>query len=214
MQVLSRIGAVVLIAVVGTGAVAALHPHNNAHVLTVSKGPAALVFTGSYEIDPISDHHLARPSAEPLLIPTPASTPGPPPQAAPAAPARPAPSVVIGSTQQALINQDRAAAGLGPLSWSNCLYSVAASNAGRLSQQGWVPPYHTNGPSVDLGCRLGQQAGENVGYWRAGINDSGLNSMFMSSPEHHANIMGPYHYVATAWVVAPNGNAYIAVEFS
>jgi len=26
--------------------------------------------------------------------------------------------------------------------------------------------------------------------------------------------MGPYHYVATAWVVAPNGYGYIAVEFS
>jgi hypothetical protein len=25
--------------------------------------------------------------------------------------------------------------------------------------------------------------------------------------------MGPYHYVATAWAVAPNGYAYIAVEF-
>jgi uncharacterized protein YkwD len=38
--------------------------------------------------------------------------------------------------------------------------------------------------------------------------------MFMNSPEHRANILGPYHYVATAWVVAPNGYAYIAVEFS
>jgi hypothetical protein len=25
--------------------------------------------------------------------------------------------------------------------------------------------------------------------------------------------MGPYHYVATAWVKASNGVAYIAVEF-
>jgi uncharacterized protein YkwD len=37
--------------------------------------------------------------------------------------------------------------------------------------------------------------------------------MFMASPEHHANIMGPYHYVGTAWAIAPNGTAYIAVEF-
>ncbi len=37
--------------------------------------------------------------------------------------------------------------------------------------------------------------------------------MFMASAEHRANILGPYHYVATAWVVAPNGYAYIAVEF-
>jgi len=73
---------------------------------------------------------------------------------------------------------------------------------------------HTNGPQVDLTCGLGHQAGENIGYWSAGINDTRLNSMFMASPEHYANIMGPYHYVATAWVVAPNGYGYIAVEFS
>ena len=124
------------------------------------------------------------------------------------------PSIVIGSTQQALINRDRASAGLGPLTWSSCLSSVAVSNAVRLSRQGWVQPYHTNGPQLDLGCRLGNQAGENVGYWSGGINDSQLNTMFMNSPEHRANIMGPYHYVATAWAVAPNGYAYVAVEFS
>jgi uncharacterized protein YkwD len=115
--------------------------------------------------------------------------------------------------QQALINRDRAAAGLGPLAWSSCLYSVAASNATRLSRQGWVPPYHTNGPSVDLGCGLGHQAGENVGYWSAGVNDTRLNTMFMNSPAHYANIVGPYRYVAAAWVQAANGSAYLAIEF-
>ncbi len=102
----------------------------------------------------------------------------------------------------------------GPLTWSSCLANVAAANASRLAQQGWVPPYHTNGPTLDLGCRLGSQAGENIGYWTGGINDGQLNTMFMNSPEHHANIMGPYHYVATAWAVAANGYGYIAVEFS
>jgi uncharacterized protein YkwD len=38
--------------------------------------------------------------------------------------------------------------------------------------------------------------------------------MFMNSAGHRANILGPYHYVGTAWVVAPNGYGYIAVEFS
>lgn len=149
----------------------------------------------------------------------------PPPQAGGSKPVAPAPrysapvyrapySIVIGSTQQALINRDRASAGLGPLTWNSCLASVAVSNAVRLSRQGWVPPYHTNGPQVDLGCRLGNQAGENVGYWSGGINDSQLNTMFMNSPEHRANIMGPYHYVGTAWAVGAGGAAYIAVEFS
>jgi uncharacterized protein YkwD len=130
------------------------------------------------------------------------------------APVSRAPGIVIGSYQQSLINRDRASAGLGPLTWNSCLASVATANAVRLSRQGWVQPYHTNGPSLDLGCRLGNQAGENVGWWSGGINDPQLNTMFMNSPEHRANIMGPYHYVATAWATASNGAAYIAVEFS
>ena len=119
---------------------------------------------------------------------------------------------MIGSTQQALINQDRARSGLGPLNWSSCLAGVARSNAGRIAAQGSLT--HTNGPNLDLNCGLGHQAGENIGYWSAGINESQLNTMFMNSPEHRANILGPYHYVASAWVVAANGYAYIAVEFS
>ena len=73
---------------------------------------------------------------------------------------------------------------------------------------------HAGGANQDLGCGLGQQAGENVGFWSGGINDPQLNSMFMNSAGHRANIMGPYHYVGTAWTVAANGAAYIAVEFS
>ena len=139
----------------------------------------------------------------------------PKPAARYTAPASRAPgSIVIGSYQQSLINRDRASAGLAPLTWNSCLASVAASNAVRLSRQGWVQPYHTNGPSLDLGCHLGNQAGENVGWWSGGVNDPQLNTMFMNSPEHRANIMGPYHYVATAWATASNGAAYIAVEFS
>jgi len=98
------------------------------------------------------------------------------------------------------------------LTWSSCLYNVAVSNAQRMAAQGFIS--HTNGPNVDLSCGLGHQAGENVGYWSAGVNDSQLNTMFMNSPDHRANILGPYHYVATAWTVGSNGYGYIAVEFS
>jgi uncharacterized protein YkwD len=212
MRVLSWVGGVILVAVVSTVTAAVLHSQNeSAHTLTAAKAPAVVSYVGSSVTDTRADHHLSRPSPDPSPIPT--GAPAPPQQGAPVRPAA-GPSVVIGSTQQALINRDRAAAGLGPLTWSPCLYNVAASNASRLSRQGWVQPYHTNGASVDLGCRLGNQAGENVGYWSAGVNDTQVNTMFMNSAAHHANIMGPYHYVATAWVVAANGYAYVAVEFS
>ena len=113
----------------------------------------------------------------------------------------------------ALINQDRAQNGLPPLAWSPCLAGIADQNARRMAAQGFIS--HTNGPTLDLGCGLGNHAGENVGYTSAGINDAQLNTLFMNSPGHRANILGPYyHYVGTAWAVAPNGYGYIAVEFS
>jgi uncharacterized protein YkwD len=119
--------------------------------------------------------------------------------------------MVVRPTPQALVNQDRARYGLGPLTWSACLYSIAVSSAERMAAQGYIS--HANGAQLDLGCGLGHQSGENVGWWSGGINDSQLNTRFMNSAEHKANILGPYHHVATAWAIGANGAAYIAVEF-
>ncbi|HET7465190.1 MAG TPA: CAP domain-containing protein [Candidatus Dormibacteraeota bacterium] len=121
-------------------------------------------------------------------------------------------TLAVGSYEQVLINRDRAAAGLHPLGWNGCLARIAGANARRMAVQGYIS--HTNGASLDLGCGLGVQGGENVGWWSGGVNDAQLNAMFMASPDHRANIMGPYHYVATAWAVGANGYAYIAVEFT
>ena len=151
------------------------------------------------------------------LAPTPSPTASSPqvanPQPNVPPPIQPAvaPRIVVQTTQQALINRDRADYGLAPLTWSSCLYNVALSNAQRMASQGYIS--HTNGVYSDLACGLGGRSGENVGYWSAGINDGAINNLFMGSPDHKANILGPYHYVATAWVIGANGYGYIAVEF-
>jgi uncharacterized protein YkwD len=212
MRFLSWIAGTVVIVALAVGATSAVAAHSNPKSsLAAAKTPLRFGLNDLvYANDPAPQRMIPRPTPDP--------TPPPPPPAPPAAPARPAPpppppppAVVIGSTQQALINQDRAGHGLGPLTWNSCLANVARSNAARMADQGFIS--HTNGPNVDLSCGLGHQAGENVGDWSAGVNDPQLNSMFVGSPEHLANILGPYHYVATAWVVASNGYGYIAVEF-
>jgi uncharacterized protein YkwD len=217
MRVLSWAGAVVFVVALGWGATSVVHPNpDSARALTASRHALAPAdtYVGVGQNDPAPQRMIPRPSPDPSPTPPPAA----PPAAAPvaAAPAHsvapPPPAIVVGSTQQALINQDRARYGLPPLTWSSCLYNVAVSNAQRMAAQGFIS--HTNGPSVDLSCGLGHQGGENVGYWSAGVNDSQLNSMFMNSPDHRANILGQYHYVATAWAVGSNGYGYIAVEFS
>ena len=204
---------VAVVALLAGGATIAVHSQSlrsSAPSAESTVGGATTVAYGTGDVIPANATHDS-----PGYSPSPPSSPStrPPAVTPPRAPSAPPPSIVIGSYQQRLINQDRAAHGLRPLTWSSCLSRVAVSNAVRLSRQGWVPPYHTNGPSLDLGCHLGRQAGENVGYWSGGINDVQLNTLFMNSPEHRANILGPYRYVATAWAVAPNGAAYIAVEF-
>ena len=130
---------------------------------------------------------------------------------APAIPADAASGLGV-TVQQNLINQDRAAASLGVLNWSDCLAAVAVQNAQRIMAQGYLS--HTNGPTLDMGCGVSAyHGGENIAYMSGGINDAQANTMFMNSPPHKANILGSYQYVATAWAVAPNGYAYIAEEF-
>jgi uncharacterized protein YkwD len=150
-------------------------------------------------------------------------TPSAPPQRvagrAPQGPARPKPApapaappqVAVGTGQWGLINQDRHAAGLAPLQWSPCLANVATGQAARMAVQGYIS--HANGRSLDLACHLGPRASESIGFQGGGINDAAMNAWFMGDPLHRANIMGPYHYVGVAWVTAPNGTAYLAVEF-
>ena len=204
MRVVASVMGIVVFAILITGGVALAHRQATAHApsLTGSRQVVTVVANGP-GVDP--PHVIPPPSPSPTAPPASSSTG--------AAPARATGStLVVRTTQQALINSDRAASGLAPLTWNNCLYNVALANARRIAAQGY--PSHTNGPYADLACGLGGRAGENIGDWSLGVNDAQLNSMFMGSPDHRANILGPYHYVATAWVVGANGWGYIAVEFS
>jgi uncharacterized protein YkwD len=210
MRILSWLAGIVVVVALAVSATSVVRAHSNTtHALAAKPAAATESYKDLGPNDP--PRRETRPTPDPTPTPE-ALAPAAPAPAPPAPPRAAPPPIVVGSTQQALINQDRAANGLGPLNWSPCLYNVAVSNANRIAAQGFIS--HTNGPSVDLTCGLGRQAGENVGWWSKGVNDTQLNTMFINSPDHRANILGPYHYVATAWVVAANGYGYIAVEFS
>ena len=147
------------------------------------------------------------PGVAPMTPPAPYPTPAPTPT--------PSADAYHIAGQQILINQDRASnGGLAPLAWSPCLANIAQQNAQRIAAQGYLS--HTNGPTLDLGCDPGFiQAGENIAYLSSGIDDVAANTMFMNSAPHRANILtAGYRFVGTAWVVAPNGYGYIAVEFA
>lgn len=196
---LSRLVALVLFVAVAAGAALLLRPH--AESAYRPHAESAHTFAAAH----LSGNARSSVATAVSAFPARAKAAGPVVRSLP-------PDIVVRSMQQVLINQDRARYGLRPLTWSACLGSIAYSNATRMANQGYIS--HADGTTRGLGCHLGYRAGENVGWWSGAVNDVQLNTMFMNSPDHRANILGPYHYVATAWVTAPNGHTYIAVEFS
>ena len=125
--------------------------------------------------------------------------------------------VAYHSSQQLLIAKDRNLSHRAPLYWSSCLARYAKQQAQAMAARNSL--YHSNIRRM-FSCRTGRQVGENVGELQTGgvavshdFLDRTINSAFMASPHHRANIMGPYHYVGTAWAQNANGNWFIAVEF-
>ena len=151
----------------------------------------------------------------PTPIDTPRSTPTPTPAPGPETTPTPSPApvpFVVGSQQQTLVTQDRAAAGLPALNWSSCLAGIAKQSAQRMAAQGYIS--HAGASREAQGCQLGStQTGENVGVWNAGVDDVGINGLFMNSPTHRENIDGPYRWIGTSWVTAGDGKGYISVVF-
>ena len=160
---------------------------------------------------------------------TPPSTPAP--TAAPAAPpapvaARPAPTrrptpPVVGvggaaGTQFSLINQDRAANGVASLAYSASLARVAQYRAQDMLNRNYFSHYDpSTGQLAFVGLlRLWgipyTTAGENIA-WSTNPSMAGINTMFMNSPEHRANILkAAYHRVGVG--VASNGVKTMVVE--
>ena len=162
--------------------------------------------------------------------PTPAPTappaaPAPAPVAARPAPVPPAPppppppvSGVGGAagTQFTLVNQDRAANGVAPLAYSAALARVAQYRAQDMLNRNYFSHYDpATGQLAFVGLlRLWgipySTAGENIA-WSTNPSMAGINTMFMNSPEHRANILkGAYHRVGLG--VASNGAKIMVVE--
>jgi uncharacterized protein YkwD len=167
---------------------------------------------------------------------TPAPTPTPAPvvaAAAPAAPvaARPAPvhpkppppppPPVVGvggaaGVEFSLVNQDRAANGVAPLAYSGALGRVAQYRAQDMLNRGYFSHYDpaTGQLAFSALMRLWgipyTTAGENIA-WSTNPSMAAINTMFMNSPEHRANILnGAYHQAGIG--VAGNGAKTMVVE--
>jgi len=118
--------------------------------------------------------------------------------------------------QFSLVNQDRAASGVAPLAWSGSLARVAQFRAQDMLNRNYFS--HTDPATgqlafVQLLHLWGipySTAGENIA-WSTNPSMAAINSMFMNSPEHRANILkAAYHRVGLG--VATNGAKTMVVE--
>ena len=98
-----------------------------------------------------------------------------------------------------LTNQDRASNGEGALAYNGTLSAIAEARAADMLARQYfshlIPPSNTYvWPIMSADGIPWRSAGENIG-WNSGYADAaaGVNTQFMNSPDHRANILGSYN---------------------
>jgi len=114
------------------------------------------------------------------------------------------------------VNQDRAANGAGPLAWSASLARVAQYRAQDMLNRNYFSHYDPATGQLAFAQLMHlwgipySTAGENIA-WSTNPSMAGINTMFMNSPEHRANILnGAYRRLGVG--VASNGVKTMVVE--
>jgi len=148
----------------------------------------------------------------------PAAVAARPPQAPALKPPAPPVSTVGGAAgiQFSLVNQDRAASGMASLAWSASLARVAQYRAQDMLNRNYFSHYDPSTGQLAFVQLLRlwgipySSAGENIA-WSTNPSMAAINTMFMNSPEHRANILGGTYHRAGIGVVS-NGVKTMVVE--
>ena len=107
----------------------------------------------------------------------------------------------------ALVNAERAAAGLGGLTVHPQLATVARAWTDEMVGDGTI----SHNPNLAAQAPAGwQRLGENVGM--GGTVDT-LHKAFMSSPGHRANVLGDYNQVGIGVSFGANGTLFVTLDF-
>jgi hypothetical protein len=106
------------------------------------------------------------------------------------------------------INSARVAAGLAPLTVSAALTLLAEQHSAQMGSTGTI--FHTTNLSSSIGAVYPNwtHIGENVGM---GSSVQQINSAFLASPEHSANIYGDYNLLGVG-VYTNNGGVMFVTE--
>jgi uncharacterized protein YkwD len=171
---------------------------------------------------PVVRHKTAKPVAvKPVAVKPPA--PKPQPVSAGVAPTTAASSTGTVGQEVALVNRDRAAAGLPPLRESQALDLIATSRAQDMAVNGYFAHYRpgSSTPAV-LELLRGYGVafnwyGENI-IWESGQPASSLASYFntwwMNSPEHKANILSSHYGHIGVGMYVSGSRVYMVEDFT
>jgi uncharacterized protein YkwD len=118
--------------------------------------------------------------------------------------------------QMSLVNQDRTANGVAPLAYSASLARVAQYRAQDMLNRNYFSHYDPSTGQLAFVQLLHlwgipySTAGENIA-WSTDPSMAAINTMFMNSPDHRANILkAAYHRIGIG--VASNGAKIMVVE--
>ena len=160
----------------------------------------------------------APPAPPPAAAPAPVAARPKPVPPAPPRPVAPPVSPVGGAAgvEFSLVNQDRAANGVAALRFGGALARVAQYRAQDMLNRGYFSHYDPATGQLAFAALMHlwgipyMTAGENIA-WSTNPSMAEINTMFMNSPDHRANILkGAYHQVGIG--VASNGAKTMVVE--
>jgi uncharacterized protein YkwD len=106
------------------------------------------------------------------------------------------------------MNQDRAAAGMGPLAWDSQLAGYAQNHAGEIASSGSL--WHSNLSAWMSGWR---SLGENLLVVSVGTSSSAAEDTWMASGPHRANILGGFNRVGVGLVTDGAGREWLVAVF-
>jgi uncharacterized protein YkwD len=110
-------------------------------------------------------------------------------------------------------NADRAAAGLGPLAWSDELQSRAQTRAGEIAASGTLVHADLGAWMSDPSMGAWSSLGENLLMAPAGTNGFQAEDTWMASPPHRANLLGAFTHTGVGVVTDGAGRVWMVQLF-
>lgn len=210
----ASVGAVVFSGGSGTGESASSRPASGSGRAAASTSSTSSTSTSTTSTSTSTTTTTAPAPVEPAPAPAPAPDPAPAPTPAPVEEPAPAAPVSFcsggaGGTAGAVLSAMNGARG-GGLCWNDQLGSSAQGWAQVMASSNSL--YHSS-----LGGLLSSTAfstvGENVLSGQVGMSAADMVSAWMGSPDHRANILGPFSAAGVGIAQGSDGQWYVAVQF-